>query len=261
MARLCHPCRALDLQRTDFTSAPWLPSERRNTNICVRTFASLIKSRSQCDLCDLIWHAFKRGDVDALSSVHSEDTWSLQWGQHTSDWQPDNETDGIEDEFGSALYPCFGEDGDRQDYGIQLVDEAGTGGFLRGRLISEHVDVGLLQAWIKRCKDQHGWRCRGSFLEPRDFDSTGLASLTVIDVERLCLHDLDKPELVTPWGPQYVALSYVWGSDNNVRTMKSNEARFRRPGGLDIDLPKTIADAIEVTRALGYPYLWIDSLC
>ncbi|KAJ4253945.1 hypothetical protein NW762_010344 [Fusarium torreyae] len=30
---------------------------------------------------------------------------------------------------------------------------------------------------------------------------------------------------------------------------------------LPIDLPKTFVDAIQVARALGIPYIWIDSLC
>lgn len=261
MVRLCQYCQDLKLKRFDFTSPPWLPEERRNVNISTRTFRQLRRSRSGCDLCDLIWHALGKGEPGALSSAGDSDAWSLQWAQNTFDWQPDDETDGIEDKFGSALYPCFGKTGDRQDYGIQLVDDGDTDEFLRGRLIGDKVNVDLLQGWIKHCKEQHGRRCQSSFLEPRDFDATGLVWLTVIDVENLCLHDLLKPELLTPWGARYVALSYVWGSGNRVITLKSNEAQFRMPGGLDIELPSTIADSIKVTKALGYRYLWVDSLC
>jgi hypothetical protein len=58
----------------------------------------------------------------------------------------------------------------------------------------------------------------------------------------------------------YVALSYCWGgtqsvvlTTNTLETMTAN---------LDISsLPKTILDAIEVTRKLGFRFLWIDALC
>ncbi|KAM0541272.1 hypothetical protein ACHAPJ_013317 [Fusarium lateritium] len=48
--------------------------------------------------------------------------------------------------------------------------------------------------------------------------------------------------------------------------MKSNVEQLKKPGALrDADvvsqLPKTILDAIELTRALGETWLWIDSLC
>jgi hypothetical protein len=35
-----------------------------------------------------------------------------------------------------------------------------------------------------------------------------------------------------------------------------------RVGGENLEsLPKTFRDSIQVTRALGYKYIWIDSLC
>ncbi|KAK3947601.1 heterokaryon incompatibility protein-domain-containing protein [Pseudoneurospora amorphoporcata] len=63
---------------------------------------------------------------------------------------------------------------------------------------------------------------------------------------------------------EYVALSYVWGRDPfftlqspNLSTLCEKDA-FRDPA---IKLPQTILDAIEVTKFLGYRYIWIDSLC
>ncbi|UJO21758.1 uncharacterized protein CLAFUR5_09102 [Fulvia fulva] len=266
MARLCHFCSSLNLQRSDFTSPPWLPEERRNVDVCTRTFASLRESRSACELCNLIWYALDKSDSKALSSGQDSDIWSLQWAQNTYDWQPDDETEGVEDKFGSALYPCF--EGVRQDYGIQLIDDADTDGFLRGRLVGEELDVDLMRKWMDRCKTQHAWRCERTFLTPRKIEATDLAWLTVIDVEDMCLRDLSMSELVTdmtdmvkPWAGRYVALSYVWGSSNNVLTLRSNEAQFRNSGGLDMKLPLTIRHAMEVTKALSHRYLWVDSLC
>jgi hypothetical protein len=61
----------------------------------------------------------------------------------------------------------------------------------------------------------------------------------------------------------YVALSYCWGSTpelNPLRTLKSNISSFVESIPVS-NLPKTIRDAIHVTRELGIQYLWVDSIC
>lgn len=57
----------------------------------------------------------------------------------------------------------------------------------------------------------------------------------------------------------YSALSYVWGMDQPKTATGNFAARSQSLGG--ISLPQTIVDAIQVTRSLGIPYLWVDSLC
>lgn len=58
----------------------------------------------------------------------------------------------------------------------------------------------------------------------------------------------------------WVALSHCWGKKNTFRTtLKTLESHQRGIGWGK--LPKTFKDAIQVTRALGVRYLWIDSLC
>jgi Heterokaryon incompatibility protein (HET) len=56
-----------------------------------------------------------------------------------------------------------------------------------------------------------------------------------------------------------VALSHCWGGSTPVMTTIANIDKFRNR--IPPPLPKTFADAVEVTRALGIQYLWIDSLC
>jgi hypothetical protein len=48
----------------------------------------------------------------------------------------------------------------------------------------------------------------------------------------------------------YVAFSYVWGSEADIKLIEP----------LD-QLPKTIADAVSATLALGQRYLWVDRYC
>ncbi|KAI0332048.1 HET-domain-containing protein [Cubamyces sp. BRFM 1775] len=60
----------------------------------------------------------------------------------------------------------------------------------------------------------------------------------------------------------YIALSYVWGpkADQEHRTTGANVQSYMRSIDSAV-LPQTIMDAVQVTRALGVRFLWIDSLC
>ncbi|KAI5856202.1 HET-domain-containing protein [Durotheca rogersii] len=58
----------------------------------------------------------------------------------------------------------------------------------------------------------------------------------------------------------YVALSHCWGGViPSVTTLANKMARFAAMN--EDDLPRNFRDAIEVARALGIRYLWIDALC
>ncbi|KAI8651014.1 HET domain-containing protein [Fusarium keratoplasticum] len=64
-------------------------------------------------------------------------------------------------------------------------------------------------------------------------------------------------EAQTEYG-QYAALSYCWGSNSQSGTPLSND----RPTCLATSaLPRTIQDAITVTRQIGLKYLWVDAFC
>ncbi|PNP74383.1 hypothetical protein FNYG_12432 [Fusarium nygamai] len=58
----------------------------------------------------------------------------------------------------------------------------------------------------------------------------------------------------------WVALSHQWGTGTQFRTLRTNIDAHR--AGISMkDLPATFRDSVIVTRALGRPYLWIDSIC
>ncbi|KAK4220685.1 hypothetical protein QBC38DRAFT_345761, partial [Podospora fimiseda] len=63
----------------------------------------------------------------------------------------------------------------------------------------------------------------------------------------------------------YLVLSHCWGnstSDDKSKFCTTLENHDHRLGGFSSDaLPNTFQNAIEVTRALGKQYLWIDALC
>lgn len=58
----------------------------------------------------------------------------------------------------------------------------------------------------------------------------------------------------------YLALSYCWGlSKSLVTTMDTLDDNLQ---GIPItSLPKTLLDAVYITRELGFKYIWIDALC
>jgi hypothetical protein len=62
---------------------------------------------------------------------------------------------------------------------------------------------------------------------------------------------------------QYAALSHCWGGPKFPipRTLEASLETHTNDGLQYDELPKTFREAIDVTRAMGYEYLWIDSLC
>jgi hypothetical protein len=65
-------------------------------------------------------------------------------------------------------------------------------------------------------------------------------------------------------GGGFIALSHCWGKptleEQRVRTTSKNYKTRLNVFNLD-DLPRTFQDAVQVTRALGQPFLWIDAIC
>ncbi|KAK3402245.1 HET-domain-containing protein [Sordaria brevicollis] len=58
----------------------------------------------------------------------------------------------------------------------------------------------------------------------------------------------------------YVALSYCWGKGKTLKLVANNMDAMKM--GLPVSsLPKTLQDAVTVTRSLNQRYLWIDALC
>ncbi|KAI1753227.1 HET-domain-containing protein [Xylaria castorea] len=108
----------------------------------------------------------------------------------------------------------------------------------KGRIIKpDCIDYGVLCGWISHCKETHA-ECLGPSFMP----------LKVINCKQRTITEV--LEHVT-----YTALSYVWGSST------TEEEAPPAAGQLPIKLPATVEDAITVTLALGYDYLWVDRYC
>ena len=59
---------------------------------------------------------------------------------------------------------------------------------------------------------------------------------------------------------RYAALSYCWGGQQEVVTKEDTWEAMTQGISLSV-LPKTIQDAVTVTRRLGLRYLWVNALC
>jgi hypothetical protein len=134
-----------------------------------------------------------------------------------------------------------------------------SGPFSARRVDRDHANLELAREWLDICDTHHTGLC-----------IPNATSLMVLPT-RFRLIDVTRNKIVTgipDIKPRYVALTYVWGEDKMhmemPRTLKLS-VHTRQDGVERIDLPellpRTISDAIEVTRSLGFGYLWVDSLC
>ena len=117
------------------------------------------------------------------------------------------------------------------------------------------VEPSLARLWLMDCETRHGKQCSehgwAVAMQKPDF-------LRVIDVEKMCVVVVSNPHTC-----RYVALSYVWGNFPVLKLRYANADELSQPLGLQRNirsLPRTVLDAMEVTRATGERYLWCDSL-
>ena len=124
--------------------------------------------------------------------------------------------------------------------------------FFGRKVDQQYANLGLIKAWLPRCRRIHGRSCEESGDAARR-----LPVIRVVDV-------YNRLVITAPIECRYVTLSYVWGHCQHWKTIE-DDVRRDRQGNEYIELPdrlpQTLEDAIYVTRVLGERYLWIDALC
>ncbi|KAF7672899.1 hypothetical protein GT037_008850 [Alternaria burnsii] len=102
-----------------------------------------------------------------------------------------------------------------------------------------------IRGWIKLCDQQH----RGCCNIRDDRSASGPEDMKLIDC---------KLRQIVPALPsyRYSALSYVWGTSSSGDDDQRSHKTF-----LPTILPRTIEDAISVTKVLDLRYLWVDRYC
>ncbi|KAK4215158.1 heterokaryon incompatibility protein-domain-containing protein [Rhypophila decipiens] len=128
-----------------------------------------------------------------------------------------------------------------------------------GRKRPDTIDIALLKRWIRICQTEHDMSCEYDEDDPRvKLDQSPVSLIRFIDVERNCIA---VEQNILLHKTDYLALSYCWGRDQQVKLDFTNSELFYRKGSLPDNLPRTIQDSILLTRLLGFRYLWVDVLC
>jgi hypothetical protein len=119
-----------------------------------------------------------------------------------------------------------------------------VGRMFLARQPSTMFDARQALSWIEYCDHHHNTLCLSSNSEAHGIKLLNCNTLTI--------------EVATVES-QYVALSYVWGQSDPVENYVVQDDHDRRV--LPSAFPKVVANAICVTKSLGYQYLWVDKLC
>lgn len=105
----------------------------------------------------------------------------------------------------------------------------------RAKELGSEANLSLAKEWFEECQRLHRGTCGR-----RGDDEPISRGFRLID----CTASQPDPE-PQPWGTKYAALSYVWG--NSREDMEK--------------WPRTVLDAVAVTKEMGLQYLWVDRLC
>ncbi|KAF7557402.1 hypothetical protein G7Z17_g663 [Cylindrodendrum hubeiense] len=119
------------------------------------------------------------------------------------------------------------------------------------------IELKTILGWVSRCEREHGDKCN----VPRWFK--GVAPVDpewLVDVVQGCV--VSSPGK----GTRYTALSYTWGQCSYRKNTEDMLKQLQQPGILSTgqfasQLPPTIRNAMDIVKAVGQRYIWIDALC
>lgn len=137
---------------------------------------------------------------------------------------------------------------------------------------THELSLRQIDAWLEECNQSHR-KCsqcspvavEQTRLPTRVLDLSGLPAREVMNNQRdwhslFQYRRLRLVEHLPQKHGQFVALSYCWGTTSTYKTTTENR-KTHLQGIRYADLPKTLQDAIILTRYLGLRYIWIDCLC
>ena len=107
---------------------------------------------------------------------------------------------------------------------------------------------------LEDCQERHPLVCRSFIGVPH---TELLTDHRVIDVIDECV----SPQ---PFDCGYIALSYVWGKVQSLQLRVSNIAELEASHSLRkkrSEVAQTILDAMDLVKAMGERFLWVDYLC
>ena len=138
----------------------------------------------------------------------------------------------------------------------------------RGRIPSVRpTDLDQMRHWLATCRRFHGAACQKSSDLVQDWFHSGnpefcRTAARLIDVRSYCI--VNSFSIPRDSDSEFIALSYIWGEVSPLRLTSGNIDRLMQANSLKQlwqHLPRTVQDAITLTRSFGVPYLWVDALC
>ncbi|KAJ4364423.1 hypothetical protein N0V83_009017 [Neocucurbitaria cava] len=222
--------------------------------ILIHQFGTRLLKPSDCPMCQFFRSMRVRGDLHErhkLLAFRSSESWMFRADrlQDLGDEVLSKYTDKV---FMAvvpdvkSIPPCGHEENwlDREIPAAGAIYHIRPGAdeenLLSARELGAQPDFDRVRLWLDICRREHGNAC-----QQRASQEPILRGFRLID----CTKDPtpEAPPLVEekPWGTEYAALSYVWGST---------------PEDLE-GWPATVLDAMKVTRELGLQYLWVDRSC
>jgi hypothetical protein len=134
----------------------------------------------------------------------------------------------------------------------------------RGRPVTENLlqesGVNIARSMIGECLANHSM-CR-SAKQPTTLPRRVLDVMTDDPSKGISLHESEPNEDEDKYeNGEYLALSYCWGTGRGIPQTTSKTLQAHKKGIPWKSLPRTFQEAILLTRARGFRWLWIDSLC
>ena len=250
---LCKRCRDLDIIGLLYEDMPWnslaeVDQASRDGSELIRSIGHTgsIQFRTSCPVCRCLFAM-----TPNPSSLTQEVVILPHWTMGRLVGENEDETDMNEKRRyakcllvalkPSSLSVSFSRAIHRGD-ALCITESGMTGntGTMGGRAITPNsLHTELIEDWLSSCWQLHGPDCKPQY-------SDQLRYIRLIDVK-------DRVVVAHPPQPcEYVALSYVWGGEEQKRFQLGS--RVKTP-------PKTIEDAMTCTRILGKRYIWVDAVC
>jgi hypothetical protein len=115
--------------------------------------------------------------------------------------------------------------------------------------------MGLALQWIKNCDEHHIFARAPPVENSPNWRPTRRIYVGVDDMQLRLVHGRTLPDDIT-----YATLSHCWGTlESRLVLTKANIDHWIERLPLLAE-KKTFADAVDITRQLGFSYIWIDSL-
>ncbi|KAH7010212.1 heterokaryon incompatibility protein-domain-containing protein [Ilyonectria destructans] len=152
---------------------------------------------------------------------------------------------------GDPRYPVSEEE-------LSLFARAGSpaSSYVVNRPLQCKTSFETTKRWLQECENHH--RCK-RFQNP---PGHGHMPKRVIFVGSTSADTIRLEDLNEGVPKRYCALSYCWGRGMHNKQATTRATLSERQSDVIFDqLPKTLQDAVDVTRHLGFQYLWVDSLC